>query len=75
MSCTTLFLRVGGVLCVVGLVPFVRFLILPWFTNDNGGAGRHVQSLVIGGVPIPRRLRHGIAGCARRSHQDQSNPD
>jgi glycosyltransferase involved in cell wall biosynthesis len=48
----TLFLGVGGVLFILGLVPFVRFLILLWFTNDNGGAGRHVQSLVIGGVAI-----------------------
>jgi glycosyltransferase involved in cell wall biosynthesis len=48
----TLFLGVGGFLLILGLVPFVRFLILIWFTNDNGGAGRHVQSLVIGGVAI-----------------------
>jgi glycosyltransferase involved in cell wall biosynthesis len=48
----TLFLGVGGFLFILGLVPFVRFLILLWFTNDNGGAGRHVQSLVIGGVAI-----------------------
>ncbi len=48
----TLFLGVGGTLFILGLVPFVRFLILLWFTNNNGGASRHVQSLVIGGVII-----------------------
>jgi glycosyltransferase involved in cell wall biosynthesis len=48
----TLFLGGGGLLFILGLIPFVRFLILIWFTNDNGGAGRHVQSLLIGGVAI-----------------------
>jgi glycosyltransferase involved in cell wall biosynthesis len=48
----TLFLGVGGILFILGLVPFVRFLILLWFTTNNGGASRHVQSLVIGGVFI-----------------------
>ncbi len=48
----TLFLGLGGLLFLLGLIPFIRFLILLWFTNDNGGVGRHVQSLVIGGVAI-----------------------
>jgi glycosyltransferase involved in cell wall biosynthesis len=48
----TLFLGLGGLLFLLGLIPFARFLILLWFTSDNGGVGRHVQSLVIGGVAI-----------------------
>jgi glycosyltransferase involved in cell wall biosynthesis len=48
----TLFLGLGGLLFLLGMVPFIRFLALLWFTNDNGGVGRHVQSLVIGGVAI-----------------------
>jgi glycosyltransferase involved in cell wall biosynthesis len=46
----TLFATVGGVLLAGGLVPFVRFLVLIWFTAHNGGTGRHVQSLVVGSV-------------------------
>jgi hypothetical protein len=46
----TFFTSVGAVLFVLSLVPFVRFLILIWFTNNNGGAARHLQSIVIGSV-------------------------
>jgi glycosyltransferase involved in cell wall biosynthesis len=46
----TFFTSVGAVLFVLGLVPFVRFLSLIWFTSNNGGAARHIQSLVIGSV-------------------------
>jgi hypothetical protein len=37
---------------IVGLVPFVRFAVLAWFTDDNGGSGRHIQSLVLGSVIV-----------------------
>jgi glycosyltransferase involved in cell wall biosynthesis len=43
-----LFTSLGSVMLIAGLVPFMRFAALAWFTNDNGGAGRHVQSLVLG---------------------------
>lgn len=46
----TFFASLGGFLLVVGLIPFVRFLILLGFTNNNGGFGRHIQSLVVGSV-------------------------
>ena len=39
-------------LFVLGLVPFVRFLILLWFTSNNGGGARHIQSLVVGSVAM-----------------------
>jgi glycosyltransferase involved in cell wall biosynthesis len=45
-----LFTGLGSVMFVAGLVPFVRFAALAWFTNNNGGSGRHVQSLVLGSV-------------------------
>jgi glycosyltransferase involved in cell wall biosynthesis len=48
----TFFAGVGSVLFVAGMVPFVRFLILLGFTNDNSGPSRHLQSLVFGGVLI-----------------------
>jgi hypothetical protein len=44
----TFFLSLASLFFVGGLVPFVRFLALVWFTSNNGGAGRHVQSLVLG---------------------------
>lgn len=44
------FASLGGFLFVIGLIPFVRFLALLWFTTTNGGAARHVQSLVVGSV-------------------------
>ncbi len=48
----TLFAGLGGGLFLLGLVPFVRFLLLLALTNDNGGVARHLQSLVIGSVAI-----------------------
>jgi glycosyltransferase involved in cell wall biosynthesis len=45
-----LFAGLGGFLFVVSLIPFVRFLALLLFTSNNGGAARHVQSLVVGSV-------------------------
>ena len=47
-----LFTILGSVMFVAGLAPFARFLALSWFTNDGGGAGRHVQSLVLGSVVL-----------------------
>jgi glycosyltransferase involved in cell wall biosynthesis len=45
----TLFASVGALLFAVGLIPFVRFLLLILFTSDSGGV-RHIQSLLLGGV-------------------------
>ena len=45
-----LFATLGSVMFVAGLAPFVRFLVLSWFTDQNGAAARHVQSLVLGSV-------------------------
>jgi glycosyltransferase involved in cell wall biosynthesis len=46
-----LFAWLGGFLLVLGLVPFIRFLIL---TEMHSGVGvaRHIQSLLVGGVLI-----------------------
>jgi len=46
----TFFASLGGFLFIVGLIPFVRFLALIWFTSTNGGTARHIQSLVVGSV-------------------------
>jgi hypothetical protein len=46
----TFFAFLGGLLGILGLIPFIRFLILLWFTTNNGGAARHIQSLVVGSV-------------------------
>jgi hypothetical protein len=46
----TFFLGLGAVLFAFALIPFVRFLILVALTSGNGGAGRHVQSLIVGSV-------------------------
>jgi glycosyltransferase involved in cell wall biosynthesis len=46
----TFFATLAAFLFVGGLIPFVRFLALLWFTNNNGGTARHIQSLVIGSV-------------------------
>jgi glycosyltransferase involved in cell wall biosynthesis len=46
----TFFAFLGGLLGILGLIPFVRFLALLWFTTNNGGAARHIQSLVVGSV-------------------------
>jgi glycosyltransferase involved in cell wall biosynthesis len=48
----TFFAGVGTFLFLLGLVPFVRFLILIAFTNNNGGPSRHLQSLVFGSVLV-----------------------
>jgi hypothetical protein len=45
-----LFTGLGSLMFLAGLVPFVRFAVLAWFTSNNGGSGRHVQSLVFGSV-------------------------
>jgi glycosyltransferase involved in cell wall biosynthesis len=45
-----LFTVLGSFMFVLGLLPFLRYVALVLFTNDNGGAGRHIQSLVLGGV-------------------------
>lgn len=45
-----LFTSSGTAMTVIGLIPFIRFLILLAFTDDNGGAGRHTQSLIFGAV-------------------------
>jgi glycosyltransferase involved in cell wall biosynthesis len=44
-----LFVALGTFMFVAGLVPFVRFGVLSWFTS-NGGVGRHIPSLVVGSV-------------------------
>lgn len=46
-----LFAWLGSLLMVLGAVPFVRFLVL-WGTGSGAGVGRHVQSLVAGGVLV-----------------------
>ena len=45
------FAWLGGLLFALGLVPFIRFLILTE-TSSGNGVGRHVQSLLVGGVLI-----------------------
>jgi hypothetical protein len=46
----TFFSALGGFLMLLALIPFVRFLALLWFTSNNGGTARHIQSLVVGSV-------------------------
>jgi len=48
----TFFATLGSVFFLGGMVPFVRFLFLLWFTNSNGGGTRHLQSLVVGSVLV-----------------------
>ena len=43
------FLWTAGLLFVAAMIPFVRYLILLWFTSGSGGS-HHIQSLVIGSV-------------------------
>ncbi|HXW78072.1 MAG TPA: glycosyltransferase family 2 protein [Acidimicrobiales bacterium] len=45
-----LFVALGTLTFAVGLVPFVRFAALSWFTSSGGGVGRHIPSLVVGSV-------------------------
>lgn len=46
----TLFTTIGGVLLLAGLIPFVRFLFLIWFADEEGA--RHIQSLMAGSVLV-----------------------
>jgi glycosyltransferase involved in cell wall biosynthesis len=46
-----LFFWLGMLLSVLGLVPFVRYLIL-YLGDTSVGPGRHLQSLLVGGVLI-----------------------
>ena len=46
-----LFASLGSFLFALGLVPFIRFLILTE-TRTGVGVGRHIQSLLVGGVLI-----------------------
>jgi glycosyltransferase involved in cell wall biosynthesis len=45
----TLFTTASALLLALGLIPFVRFVILLLFTSNSGGV-RHIQSLLVGGV-------------------------
>jgi glycosyltransferase involved in cell wall biosynthesis len=45
----TIFITAAAVLFGAALIPFVRFLILYFFTANSGGT-RHIQSLVVGSV-------------------------
>lgn len=45
-----LFFWLGAVLFALGLIPFIRFLVLT--ETSGGGVGRHLQSLVVGGVLV-----------------------
>jgi len=42
------FATLGSALLIIGLVPFVRFLLLFWLRGDD--AGSHIQSLLLGSV-------------------------
>ena len=46
----TFFVGAAGLMFAAGLVPFLRFAYLLWFTPHNGGTARHIQSLVVGSV-------------------------
>lgn len=58
----TFFAWVSGLLFVAGLIPFVRFAYLVWFTSNSGGTARHVQSLVIGSVLLIAAVTTGALG-------------
>lgn len=45
------FTSLGGILLALGLIPFVRYLVLV-ATGHGAGAGRHLQSLLAGGVVV-----------------------
>lgn len=53
-----LFLSLGGLLAILGTVPFVRYL---WFFID-GSHGSHLQSLVLGSVLLIAALLCGALG-------------
>lgn len=46
-----LFFWLGFLLFALGMIPFVRYLVL-YLTDTGTGVGRHLQSLVIGGVLV-----------------------
>lgn len=52
------FLYIGTFLCVLGLIPIVRFLYF-YFTTGGGG---HVQSLILGGVLLMMGFIAYLAG-------------
>jgi glycosyltransferase involved in cell wall biosynthesis len=58
----TFFAWVAGILFAAGLVPFVRFAYLVWFTASSGGTARHVQSLVLGSVLLIAAVITGALG-------------
>ena len=60
-----LFASVSAVFGVVGLIPFVRYLVLLW--ADTGG--NHLQSLILGIV-----LHHHGACCRSRSASWPTSP-
>jgi hypothetical protein len=45
------FFWLGGLLFALGLIPFIRFLVLTAEGTGNG-VGRHLQSLLVGGVLV-----------------------
>jgi glycosyltransferase involved in cell wall biosynthesis len=46
------FLSLGLILLLLGLVPFVWYLFVLLFTDDGGFGARHLQMLVVGGVVL-----------------------
>jgi len=58
----TFFASLAGLFLVAGAIPFIRFLALIWFTTGSGGTGRHIQSLVVGGVLMTAAAITGALG-------------
>ncbi|HWE57388.1 MAG TPA: glycosyltransferase family 2 protein [Acidimicrobiales bacterium] len=48
----TFFAWLGSLLFVAGIIPFIRYLVLVETNSHYGGPGRHLQSLVVGGVLV-----------------------
>lgn len=46
------FAWLGSGLFVLGMIPFVRYLVLVETTSHFGGPDRHIQSLLVGGVLV-----------------------
>jgi hypothetical protein len=46
------FMSLGLLLTVLGLIPFARYLYVILFTDETGFAARHIGSLVIGGIVL-----------------------
>lgn len=44
------FTTIGVILLALGVIPFLRFLFLVWFANEEGA--RHIQSLLAGSVLV-----------------------